>query len=140
VDRARLIRSYAFRATHHYGRPEWGDARNREIFGLQVEPHEHEWRVEIRLAGPIDPTTGWIVDLTEVDRAVKELLGSWDGGDLNAEIPEVASGELQPSTENLARWIFTRLSPLPGAGISLLEVRVFESPELGAAYPDSKEA
>jgi 6-pyruvoyltetrahydropterin/6-carboxytetrahydropterin synthase len=137
VDRARLIRSYAFRATHHYGRPEWDDARNLEVFGQQVEPHEHEWRVEIVLAGPIDPTTGWLVDLRVVDTALKGLLGPWDGADLNVEIPEVASGELQPSTENLARWVFTHLVPLLPAGTRLLEVRVFESSDLGSSYSDA---
>ena len=138
--RAQLIRSYVFRATHYYGRLDWDDARNREVFGAQVEPHEHEWRVEIRLVGPIDPTTGWIVDLGAVDRAVEELLGPWDGGDLNASIPAVSSGELQPSTENLARLIFTHLSPLLGAGVSLRDVRVFESPDLGASYPGAADA
>jgi len=64
-------------------------------------------------------------------------LGRWEGGDLNARIPAVSSGELQPSTENLARLIFTHLSPLLGAGVSLREVRVFESPDLGASYPDA---
>ena len=134
MDRARLIRSYRFQATHHYGRQEWDDARNLEVFGPQVEPHEHEWRVEIEVAGLIDATTGWIVDLRSVDTALKGLLGRWDGADLNEEIPEVASGELQPSTENLARWIFTHLSPLLGAEVRLLEVRVFESPDLGSSY------
>jgi len=107
------------------------------VFGAQVDPHEHEWRVEIVLAGLIDPTTGWIVDLHAVDTALRGLLGPWGGADLNVEIPEVASGKLQPSTENLARWIFTHLSPLLGAGTRLLEVRVFESPDLGSSYSDA---
>ncbi len=89
------------------------------------------------MAGSIDPITGWLVDLRAVDTALEELLGPWGDGDLNVEIPEVSSGELQPSTENLARWIFTRLSLLLEAGTSLLEVRVFESPDLGASYPDA---
>jgi 6-pyruvoyltetrahydropterin/6-carboxytetrahydropterin synthase len=107
------------------------------VFGPQVEPHEHDWRVEILLAGLIDPTTGWIVDLDAVDEALNGLLAPWDGGDLNVEIPEVSSGEIQPSTENLACWIFTRLSSLLPTGSRLVEVRVFEGPDLGASYPDA---
>jgi 6-pyruvoyltetrahydropterin/6-carboxytetrahydropterin synthase len=108
------------------------------VFGAQVEPHEHEWRVEIVVEGRIDPTTGWIVDLSAVDTTLHGLLGPWDGGDLNVEMPEVASGELQPSTENVARWIYRHASPLLGSGIRLLEVRVFESPDLGSSYSDAE--
>lgn len=135
LSHARLIRVVRFRATHRYGRPEWSAARNREVFGAQVEPHAHDWRVEIHLRGPIAPDTGWVVDLGALDEALAALTAEWDGGDLNRLIPEAAEGRLMPSTEELARWIFEHLQGRLGSPTRLTEVRVFESDALGAAYP-----
>jgi 6-pyruvoyltetrahydropterin/6-carboxytetrahydropterin synthase len=135
VDRARLIRAVTFRASHRYGRPEWDEERNREVFGAQVEPHEHEWRLEVRVVGPIDPETGWVVDLRGLDEALSSLMATWHGSELNREIPEVRSGGAQPSTENLARWIFLKLQAMLPAETTLEEVRVFEDTGLGASFP-----
>lgn len=132
---ARLIRSVRFRASHHYRRAEWSGEENRLVFGAQMEPHAHDWRVEVHVAGPVDPSTGWCVDLACLDAALAEATAGWEGGDLNALVPEVARGEMTPSTENLARWLHARLSGrLPGPA-RLVEVRVFESDELGSAWP-----
>lgn len=135
MSEARLIRVARFRATHRYHRPEWSDEQNRRTFGSQTEPHAHDWRVEVHVRGTIDPSTGWVVDLAALDGVLRSLLGAWDGGDLNALIPEVAAGRVMPSTEVLAEWIYERLAPRMLGGARLAEVRVFESDELGAAYP-----
>jgi 6-pyruvoyltetrahydropterin/6-carboxytetrahydropterin synthase len=135
LGHARLIRVVRFRATHRYGRREWSAERNRDVFGAQVEPHAHDWHVEVHVRGPIDPDTGWVVDLGVLDAALGRLTAEWDGGDLNHLIPEVADGLLMPSTEELARWIFTRLEGRLGSSTMLVQVRVFESDALGATYP-----
>lgn len=132
---SRIIRTVAFRASHHYRRSEWSAEENRRVFGDQGHPHPHDWKVEVHLAGPVDPATGWCVDLDALDALLASVTAGWDGGDLNALVPPVARGEITPSTENLARWLFERLAPdVPGAA-RLLEVRVFESPWLGSAWP-----
>lgn len=150
---ARLIRTHRFRATHHYRRPAWTEEENRRVFGPQADPHAHDWRVEVHVAGPLDPQTGWCVDLGALDAALGRITLGWDGGDLNALIPEVAQGVMTPSTENLARWIHARLDEalvaLGGPGAALdgpggasgdgrpraVEVRVFESDDLGSVWP-----
>ena len=53
----------------------------------------------------------------------------------DATVPEVADGDMQPSTESLARWVFEHLSPAVPAPARLDAVLVFESPDLGARYP-----
>jgi len=132
---ARLIRIARFRASHHYRRAEWSEEENRRVFGAQAEPHAHDWRVEVHVAGPVDPRTGWCVDLSVLDGALREAMAGWEGGDLNVLIPEVTRGEITPSTENLARWLHARLAGgLPGPA-RVVEVRVFESDELGSAWP-----
>lgn len=146
--RGRLIRAYRFRASHHYRVAGWSEAENRRVFGDQADSHAHHWRVEVHVAGPVDPRTGWCADLGLLDGAWADLTAGWDDGDLNALVPEVAAAEMTPSTENLARWLHGRLAAAlsapraggapagPGhAGVEVVEVRVFESDDLGSAWP-----
>jgi len=135
LDQARLIRVMRFRATHRYRRAEWSAERNRRVFGAQSDPHSHDWRVEVHVRGPLDPETGWVVDLGDLDGALADLFEGWDGGDLNRLIPEATEGRLVPSTEAIARWIFHQLEGRVQAPATLAQVRVFESDELGAVYP-----
>jgi 6-pyruvoyltetrahydropterin/6-carboxytetrahydropterin synthase len=132
---ARLIRTMRFRAAHHYRRAAWSDEENRRVFGPQTESHVHDWRVEVIVVGPVDPATGWCVDLGALDALLAAATAGWDGGDLNALIPDVARGGMTPSTESLARWLHVRLAgALPGPA-RVVEVRVFESGDLGSAWP-----
>jgi 6-pyruvoyltetrahydropterin/6-carboxytetrahydropterin synthase len=135
LDEAHLVRSVTFRASHHYRRGSWPASRNRRVFGDQTEPHHHDWRVEVEVAGPIHAETGWVVDLGVLDEAIATVTGGLDGAHLNTVIPEVATEEIMPSTEALARWIFRKLEPKIPAPARLARIRLFESPELGAAYP-----
>ena len=135
MDEARLIRTVRLRAVHHYRRAEWSEEENRRVFGEQTEPHAHDWRVEVHVAGPVDQATGWSVDLAALDSALARVMEGWEGGDLNALVPEVARGEMTPSTENLARWLWARMAGRVPSPARLVEVRVFESGELGSAWP-----
>jgi 6-pyruvoyltetrahydropterin/6-carboxytetrahydropterin synthase len=135
VDEAQLIRSVTFRASHHYRRSSWSEAQNRRVFGSQAEPHFHDWRMEVEVTGPIRLETGWVMDLVFLDEVIAGAIDGLDGANLNAVIPEVADGEIMPSTEALARWLFHRLEPRIPAPVRLARIRLFESPDLGAAYP-----
>lgn len=135
VDDARLIRRMRFTAAHRYGAPGEPGPEDRARFGDQVEAHIHRWTLEVQVVGPVDPDTGWLTDLLALDEALSELTEGWDGGDLNALVPEVAAGRMQPSTENLARWLFEALEPRVPDPARLDQVRVFEGPDLGSAYP-----
>lgn len=135
VDEARLIRLARFRASHHYRCEGLSEEENHRVFGGQTVSHDHDWRLEVHVAGPIDPVTGWVADLPKLDEAIAALTAGWDGGDLNVLVSDVADGKMTPSTENLARWIFRELSGRMPDTVRVTEVRVFESPELGGAYP-----
>ncbi len=132
---ARLIRRVRFRASHRYGWSSPPSREDRRTFGEQVEPHEHDWYVEVHVEGPIDPTTGWVTDLKALDEHLDRLMEGWDGGDLNALAEPVAEGRMQPSTEALAAWLYGELHGHVAAPARLSEVRVFESIELGACFP-----
>jgi 6-pyruvoyltetrahydropterin/6-carboxytetrahydropterin synthase len=72
--------------------------------------HGHSFRVEIHVSGEIGERTGWIMDFADIKAAFKPLYNQLDHYYLN-EI----DGLENPTSENLARWIWDRLEPaLPG--------------------------
>ena len=68
--------------------------------------HGHSFRVEIVAAGECDPKLGWLMDYADIAAHFKPLWEKLDHRYLN-EIP----GLENPTSENLAAWIWTRLKP-----------------------------
>lgn len=88
--------------------------------------HGHSFRIEIHIKGPIDPQLGWVIDFTDIARAFQPLLDQLDHKKLND-----IEGLSNPTSENLALWIWKNLKPvLP----DLSEVIVQESTESGCIY------
>ena len=59
-----LTRTVGFRAVHRLYRPDWSEARNREVFGPLSDPpgHPHDYRCAVTVAGAADPM-GMVIDL-----------------------------------------------------------------------------
>lgn len=88
--------------------------------------HGHSFRVEIHVRGPVDEPRGWVMDFADVRAAFEPLFQRLDHHYLN-EI----DGLENPTSENLARWIWRELaSRLPG----LSRVVVHETCTSGARY------
>ncbi len=88
--------------------------------------HGHTFRVEIHVSGPVGEHSGWVMDFAEIKRAFQPLYDQLDHHYLN----EVA-GLDNPTSENLARWIWDRLKPaLP----QLSQVVVHETCTSGCIY------
>ncbi|GAC1697706.1 MAG: 6-carboxytetrahydropterin synthase [Gemmatimonadaceae bacterium] len=132
-----LTRRICFAAAHRYRRPEWDDARNLATFGLCARPsyHGHTYTCEVTVGGTVDPSTGFVVDLSELDRVLaREVTERFDHRNINLDVPEFADGKLIPTGENLARFIFERVqAALPGA-IAVTRVVVAEDDTLRATY------
>lgn len=88
--------------------------------------HGHSIRIEIHVGGPLADREGWIMDFADLTRAFNPIYDQLDHHYLN-EIP----GLENPTSENLARWIWLRLKPsLPG----LAKVVVRETCTAGCVY------
>ena len=68
--------------------------------------HGHSFRIEVRVSGPVDPHLGWVMDFAEVKTAFKPVEERIDHRCLN-EI----EGLENPTSENLARWLWRALKP-----------------------------
>jgi len=137
---ASLTRRVRFAAAHRYRRPEWSDAQNQDVFGSCAHPnfHGHSYTCDVTISGPIDGTTGFVIDLGALDRILStEVRERFDHRNINLDVPEFADGLLIPSGENLARFIFDRvdlaLRALGGAA-AIVSVSIAEDATLSATY------
>jgi 6-pyruvoyltetrahydropterin/6-carboxytetrahydropterin synthase len=88
--------------------------------------HGHSFRVELHVSGPVDAHLGWVMDFAEVKAAFDPLYRQLDHHYLN-DVP----GLENPTSENLAKWIWQQLKPtLP----QLSAVVVHETCTSGARY------
>jgi 6-pyruvoyltetrahydropterin/6-carboxytetrahydropterin synthase len=68
--------------------------------------HGHSFKVEVAVSGPCDPKLGWVMDYADIAAAFQPLWKTLDHNYLN----EVRGLE-NPTSENLALWIWKRLKP-----------------------------
>ncbi|TWH76792.1 6-pyruvoyltetrahydropterin/6-carboxytetrahydropterin synthase [Azomonas agilis] len=88
--------------------------------------HGHSFRVAIYIKGEVNPATGWIRDFGELKEIFKPIYEQLDHHYLN-EIP----GLENPTSENIAKWIWQRLKPiLP----ELSRIRIHETCTSGCEY------
>lgn len=137
IPRIRLERRYRFSASHLYRRPEWSEEENRRRFGkcANLPGHGHNYRLWVTVEGKVDPATGFIVDLGELDRLVAELvIDPLDHQHLNAALPEFGEGGEIPSSENVVRWILGQLAGQLPPGATLVKLRLEEDEDLAAEW------
>jgi 6-pyruvoyltetrahydropterin/6-carboxytetrahydropterin synthase len=121
-----LGRRYRFAASHRLHSRSLSDAENARLYGKCNNKlgHGHNYVVEIAVSGAIDPATGMIANLADLDGFVeREMLEAFDHRSLNDEVETFR--EIVPTTENLCIEIFRRLKTFPKA--KLERVRVEET-------------
>jgi 6-pyruvoyltetrahydropterin/6-carboxytetrahydropterin synthase len=104
--KAYLTRRYLFSASHRLHCDEMSAEENQSIYGKCNNPygHGHNYCVEVTVAGRVDPRTGMVCNLVDLDSFVHEkILERFDHQNLNtlAEFKGTV-----PTTENLCVEIF----------------------------------
>ena len=84
-----LTRLVEFEASHRYWNPAFSDEENRRTFGKCVSPygHGHNYVLRVTLGGQVEPDTGMVMNIKELDRILKEVSGEFDHTFINLDHP-----------------------------------------------------
>ena len=106
--------------------------RLREQGSACERMHGHNWFVTVKVGSETLDGIGLVIDFKVLKKHLKEILDALDHQDLNAIPP---FDEVNPSTENLARWIHEKMAGrLEGTNARMRSVRVSEGPNTAATY------
>jgi len=124
-----------FNSAHRLFNPDWDDAKNFEVFGLCSNPHYHghNYELEVRVTGEINPETGMLIDLKWLKEIIKvEVEDKLDHKNLNIEVPEFQ--KLIPTAENICIVIWQWLRKSLDEQYDL-KVRLYETPRNYVEFP-----
>lgn len=130
----KVSRKAHFNAAHRLYRPDWDNAKNEAVFGKCNNPrfHGHNYELIVSVTGPIDPTTGFVIDMKVLKDLIRtEVEDVMDHKNLNEEVEEFKT--LNPTAENIAVVIWNRLRPHVTESHAL-EVQLFETPRNFVTY------
>ena len=131
--RISLTRRYRFAASHRLHSAALGLAENERIYGKCNSPygHGHNYAVEVTITGPVNPDTGMIANLGDLDLFVqREVIEAFDYKYMNEDVPEFQT--TVPTTENVCREIYRRLAGFSAA--QLERVRIEETTKNSFEY------
>ena len=131
---AYLTVSTHFSAAHRLALPNLSYEKNCEIYGKCARPngHGHNYHLEVTIQGEIDPRTGMIADLYQLQKVLENtVVEPFDHTFLNKDIAYFA--EVVPTAENIAVHIRDLLqAPVRSLGAQLHKVKLIESPNNSA--------
>ncbi len=135
----RLVRRVHFSCGHQYALPDLSPEQNRQVFGELYAPKGfgHNFMLDAYFEGPIDPVTGMVVNLRDVDVWMKQVTDPLDHHFLNTDVEYFRIHV--PSVENIAKYLFDELKQkvsVSGGKLHLFKVRLYENEMTWVDYTD----
>lgn len=133
--RISAFRKAHFNAAHRLNNPNWSAEKNQQVFGLcnNANYHGHNYDLEVKVTGEVDPETGYLIDLKFLkDLIFEEVESRFDHKNLNLDVAEFQ--QLNPTAENICFVIWTRLRARLDEKYDLA-VRLYETPRNFVEYP-----
>jgi 6-pyruvoyltetrahydropterin/6-carboxytetrahydropterin synthase len=136
-----LGRRYHFAASHRLHSAHLTKEENSRVFGKCNNPfgHGHNYVLEVNVSGEVDPETGMVANLVELDAFVETaVLEAFDHKSLNEDVPVFQ--QKVPTTENLCIEVYERLKHFPHARLERVRIQEtrnnsFEFAGASAAVP-----
>ena len=130
-----VYRKAHFNAAHRLHNPDWSDEMNQKVFGKCNNPnyHGHNYDLEVKIVGEVDPRTGYVMDMKELKDLINEhILDRFDHKNLNLDTEEFKS--LNPTAENIAVVIWNILNEQLRDELQLT-IRLYETERNFVEYP-----
>jgi 6-pyruvoyltetrahydropterin/6-carboxytetrahydropterin synthase len=118
VAAAEIFKEFTFEAAHRLPNVPEGHKCARL--------HGHSFQVALFVSGPIEPESGWLMDFADLKTHFKPFYRQLDHNYLND-----IEGLENPTSENIARWIWDNLKPIVP---QLSQVTVRETCTSGCIY------
>jgi 6-pyruvoyltetrahydropterin/6-carboxytetrahydropterin synthase len=134
--RVTVSRKAHFNAAHRLYRKDWTDKKNDSVFGKCSNPnfHGHNYELIVSVTGPIDPNTGYVMDMKILKDYIKsEVEDAFDHKNLNLEVPEFF--DTIPTAENIVVVIYNKLKKILSVHQSM-EVVLYETPRNFVTYSE----
>ena len=125
-----MAQKFEFSAAHRLHNPEFSPEKNQELFGKcnNLNGHGHNYELEVLISGQPDPHSGQIMPLAIFQRLVNEhVIDVFDHKHLNMDCPEFST--MNPTVENIARVIFSKMQGVFPPGVKLIAIKVWETPK-----------
>ncbi len=130
-----VIRREHFNAAHRLHNPEWDEITNEKVFGKCNNPHfhGHNYELEVKVTGEIDPRTGYVMDMKILSDLIHEqVIERFDHRNLNLDTEEFKN--LNPTAENIVVVIYQLLRPHIDTAFDL-HIRLYETPRNFVEFP-----
>lgn len=130
-----ITRRLRFNAAHRVFNPNWSDDENARVFGKCSNPnwHGHNYVLEVSVAGPIDASTGYVMDLSAIDEAVsREVIEKVDHKNLNVDVGFLRG--VNPTSENIVVAFWHVIAPLIAAPVRLTKLKLIETENNSVEY------
>ena len=127
-----ITKKYHFCASHKYGNSNWSEEKNYEVFGKDYNNHGHNYILEVSVTGPIDPDSGWLIDLQKLNVLVRSrIVDVMDHSQIEKDI-DWFKGK-QPSSENILVWAWNEIAPRMEQG-TIHRLRLVETHSIFTDY------
>ncbi|HEY2065155.1 MAG TPA: 6-carboxytetrahydropterin synthase [Gemmatimonadaceae bacterium] len=129
-----VTRRLMFNAAHRVHNPALSDVENARLFGKCNNPnwHGHNYTLDVSVRGPIEPRTGYVMDLGALKQLVEErVVGKIDHKNLNLDV-DFMRGQI-PTSENIIVAIWRELEPALGPA-RLTRLVLWETPNNYVEY------
>ena len=133
--RIAVYRKAHFNAAHRLHNPNWSAEKNQAVFGLcnNTHYHGHNYELEVKVVGEVDPETGYLIDLKILKDLIKEKIEKrFDHKNLNLDTEEFR--ELNPTAENICFVIWKILRAELDKRYEV-GVKLYETPRNYVEYP-----
>ncbi|WP_224071833.1 6-pyruvoyl trahydropterin synthase family protein [Arachidicoccus terrestris] len=134
-EKVAVFRKAHFNAAHRLHVEGWSEQENDRVFGKCNNPHfhGHNYELVVKVTGPVDPVTGFVVDLKWLNDIIQqEIIHRFDHKNLNLDTQEFRT--LIPTAENIAIVIYRLLRPHVDLALNI-QVRLYETERNFVEFP-----